>query len=655
MKKKELIKNNNNLNHKGKVFTGNISVNSHGIGYLPNDDFKEDIEIQEAFMNTALPGDKVEVLLHTFKNTGRIQGEVVSILERSRYEFVGVIERKEKSCTLRPDDRRVYRDFNISNPTEKVIDGHKAMAKLTFWDNHKKNPEAEIVAIMGPAGEHEVEMNAIIREKGFDIKFPERVEREAKQLQENGIIIDPKNESRKEMRDRKTFTIDPESAKDFDDALSIKKLPNGDWEIGVHIADVSHYVVEGSELDKEARKRGTSVYLVDRTIPMLPEELSNDLCSLNVAEDKRAFSAVFIMDESGAVKDRWFGKTIISSNKRFSYESAQKSMDRGDGELSKELRTLNFISKKIREKRFKKGAIDFDTKEVGFELDKNGVPTRIFIKERMDTNKLIEEFMLLANREVAFFLYGKDKKGDSKKKPVIYRVHDRPDPEKMQNLLMLLKALGHNVSINPKDISSKDLNRILRVVTGKTEETLVKTASIRAMAKAIYSTENVGHFGLAFKHYAHFTSPIRRYPDLIIHRLLSKRIAGKTISPKDIKTLEVIAKDSTDAEIKATEAERESIKFKQVEFMKNHKGEVFDAVISGVTGWGLYVEEQKTLSSGMIHVSGLDSDYYEFNEKKFSLVGKRTGKKFTLGDKIKVELIEANVEERQLTFKIIQK
>ncbi|MFP4022352.1 MAG: ribonuclease R [Candidatus Paceibacterota bacterium] len=642
-----------NKKRKKQSFEGPLAVTSQGIGYLTVEKFEDDIQIQENLMKTALHGDLVKVSLLPQKKGERIQGEVTEILERARYEFVGTIKRTEDSCFLVPDDRRVYRDFHIPNPPDNAYNGHKAMVKLTEWSNPKDKPQAEVVTVIGPAGEHEVEMNAIVKERGFDVKFPEKVEREAKKLQDERSEMVPEKEGRRDMRDRKTFTIDPQDAKDFDDALSIKELNNGDREIGVHIADVSFYVKEGNDLDKEARKRGTSVYLVDRTIPMLPEELSNDLCSLNPNEDKRAFSAVFIVDKQGTIKDRWFGRTAITSDRRFNYKEAQEVLDTGKGDMAEELQSLNTFAKKLRKKKFKKGAIDFETSEVGFELDEDGTPKRIFIKKRMASNQLIEDLMLLANKEVAYFLYDEQDEEGSKKRGAIYRVHERPDPEKLSDLLTFLRALGHNISIDPEDMSPKELNRILRKVTGESEETLVKTAAIRSMSKAVYSTKNIGHFGLAFKHYTHFTSPIRRYPDLVVHRLISKRLKGKKMSSKEIAMLETVAKESTQAEIKATEAERESIKLKQVEYMEKHKGEVFEAVISGVTGWGLYVEEKNTLSSGMVHITKLGDDFYEFDEKNFALIGKETGKKFALGDEIKVKLIDADPDERRLSFELV--
>ncbi len=638
---------------KKNIFEGVISITSHGVGYLGSEIFKEDIEIQENFLNTALHGDEVKVSIRSLRKGRRIQGEVIKIINRARQEFVGTIERSNGTYYLTPDDRRSYRSFQISDPPKNIREGHKAVVKMIRWDDHKKNPQAKVVSIIGKAGEHNVEMNAIVKEKGFETEFPEKILIEAEGLKTELSEISIGKEGRKDMRDRKTFTIDPENAKDFDDALSIKKTVGDTWEVGIHIADVSFYVNEGEKIDKEARKRGTSVYLVDRTIPMLPEVLSNDLCSLNPNEEKRAFSAVFSITEDGEIKKRWFGRTLISSDRRFTYEEAQKVIDAGEGEMAEELKIINSIAKKLRKKKFKKGALDFDTNEVGFELDGDGTPKRIYIKERLDTNKLIEDLMLLANREVAHFLNKGTKQDKGKKGSVIYRIHDRPDSEKMEDLLILFNALGHNVSVEPDDLGPKDLNRVLKAVTGKNEETLVKTATIRSMAKAVYSTKNVGHFGLAFRYYTHFTSPIRRYPDLVVHRLLLKRLNGKKISSDEVASLEAIAKESTEAEIKAAEAERESIKLKQVEFMKKHEGKTFDAVISGVTSWGLYVEEKTTLSSGMIHVSKLNDDFYEFDEKAFALIGKEAGKRFTLGDGIKVKLLDADLDERRLTFEPI--
>ncbi len=630
-----------------KTVTGPISITAKGAGYVPFAD-NEDIEIPEQFLNTAFNNDKVEIALHPKKKGARQQGEVVRVIERFKNRFVGVVDKNGRAVFVLPDDNRAYRDFFIQNPPEKINTRDKVLIEFAKWDDPKRNPEAKIVSVIGKSGEHDTEMNSIVIERGFDIEFPSKIEKEAEKIKEKDPLLNEDEvKKRKDLRDIATFTIDPADAKDFDDAVSLQKTSKG-IEIGIHIADVSFYVERGGILDKEARKRGTSVYLVDRTIPMLPEILSNDLCSLNPDEDKAAFSAIFTLDENAKVKESWFGRTIIKSKKRYSYTDAQNILDSKQGEFYEEMSIANDIAKKLRKERFEEGAIDFDTDEIAFELDQNGVPTRIYKKERLDVHKLIEELMLLANRKVAQYLFNKKEVGRS-----IYRIHEHPDPEKIENLLMFMKAFGYNLDIKPNELSPTDLNDILHKVEGKPEEQLVNTAIIRSMSKAVYSTKSQGHFGLAFKHYTHFTSPIRRYPDLIVHRLLYKKLKGKSPSKEEIASLDKIATESTEKEIRATEAERESIRQKQVEYMTQHKGEIFDAVISGITDWGIYIEEEETLSSGMVPIRTLTDDYYEFNEKEYSLVGKKNKKKYRIGDEAKVKLTDTDPDRKNLTFEFV--
>jgi len=505
-------------------------------------------------------------------------------------------------------------------------------------------------------------MLGIVYESGFEVDFPTGVEKEAQMWKEKyqkdlpAMLAQAKQagdklKDRKDFRETTTFTIDPLDAKDFDDALSFKILPSGDYEIGIHIADVSHFVEEKTELDREAEKRGTSIYLVDRTIPMLPEVLSNDLCSLNPNEPKYAFSAVFVIDKEARVKKRWFGKTLIESDKRFTYEDAQEIMDRGQGVFVEELKTLNTLAKKLREERFRKGAIDFETEEVKFELDDLGKPIRVYRKERKDTHKLIEEFMLLANREVATYMHIAN--GANTRAAFVYRIHDAPDREKILNLATFVKALGFELKNKEGETTGEDISRMLRSVDGSPAEMLIKTAAVRAMSKAIYSTSNIGHFGLAFEYYTHFTSPIRRYPDLLVHRLLLRFLVKGQIEQDEIIKYQRLCDDSSERELEAAEAERASIKYKQVEYMQEHIGEEFDAIVSGVSEWGIYVEEVNTKAEGMVKLRDMRDDFYELNEKLYAIVGKNTGKKYSLGDKIRVKLVASDPERKTLDFQFV--
>ena len=633
------------------MFEGIVRVTGKGIGYFPIPDADEDFEIQPENLNAALNRDKVRVESLQKEILGRKQARVIEIVERHKTEFVGTLEKTEKGFFLVPDDKRMYRDIFVPfNSARGAFGGDKVQVKIIEWPVPSKSPEGKVIRIIGRAGEHNAEMLGIVYESGFEVDFPTEVEKEAQAWKEK-YKGENKLKDRKDFRETTTFTIDPADAKDFDDALSFKILPSGDYEIGIHIADVSHFVMEKTELDREARKRGTSIYLVDRTIPMLPEVLSNDLCSLNANEPKYAFSAVFVMDKETRIKKRWFGKTLIESDKRFTYEEAQEILDKGARIFVEELKILNTLAKKLREERFKKGAIDFETEEVKFELDELGKPIRVYRKERKDTHKLIEEFMLLANREVATYMSAVHP--ERSRGAFVYRIHDAPDREKIVNLATFVKALGFELKNKDGETTGEEIARMLRSVEGSPAEMLVKTAAVRAMSKAIYSTFNIGHFGLAFEHYTHFTSPIRRYPDLLVHRLLLRFLVRGRIEQDEIIKYQRLCDDSSERELEAAEAERASIKYKQVEYMQEHIGEEFDAIVSGVSEWGIYVEEANTKAEGMVKLRDMKDDFYEINEKLYAIVGKRTGKKYSLGDKIRVRLVASDPERKTLDFQFV--
>lgn len=637
---------------ENNILEGTIRVTGKGVGYFPMPDLDEDFEIQPENLLGALNRDRVKVESLQREILGRKQAKVIDIVERHKTEFVGMLEKSDEGFFLVPDDKRMYRDIFVpSDSALKAEPGDKVQVRLTLWPDTSKSPKGEVIRIIGKAGEHNAEMLGIVYESGFEVDFPPEVEKEAQAWKEKYKKED-RLKDRKDFRQTLTFTIDPVDAKDFDDALSFKILPTGDYEIGIHIADVSHFVTERTELDREARKRGTSIYLVDRTIPMLPEVLSNDLCSLNANEPKYAFSAVFVIDKNAQVKERWFGKTLIESDKRFSYEEAQENMDKGTGVFVEELKTLNTLAKKLREERFRKGAIDFDTEEVKFELDDLGKPIRVFRKERKDTHKLIEEFMLLANREVATYM-SPAVHPEQSRGAFVYRIHDAPDREKIVNLATFVKALGFELKNKDGETTGEEIARMLRSIEGSPAEMLIKTAAIRSMSKAVYSTANIGHFGLAFEYYTHFTSPIRRYPDLMVHRLLLRFLSNGQVEQDEIIKYQRLCDDSSERELEAAEAERASIKYKQVEYMQEHIGEEFDAIVSGVSEWGIYVEEINTKAEGMVKLRDMKDDFYELNEKLYAIVGKKTGKKYSLGDKIRVKLVASDPERKTLDFQFV--
>jgi ribonuclease R len=625
---------------------GTISITSKRVGYVRNREVPDSVEIPPDKLNRATHGDKVKARINPEKRDGQQTGEVVEILARSKAGFAGVIEKDGANYFLVPSDPKMYTDILI--PAEKLSGanpGQKVFVTISEWPDPQKSPIGEVVEVLGMPRENEAEMRAIAMEKGFRSAFPPEVEAEAKALlnekMENAL------DGRRDFRDVSTFTIDPEDAKDFDDALSFKDLGGDTYEIGIHIADVSHYVRPGTALDDEAVKRQTSVYLVDRTIPMLPEILSNDLCSLKPDVDRLTMSAVFVMNKKGDVLGEWFGKTIIHSDKRFTYENAQEILTAGTGLYHDELKTLNDIAKELTKARFAAGAISLDQEEVKFKLDPNGVPVSVYKKIRQDTNKLIEEFMLLANRKVAEFV----NKGHEKDRVFVYRIHDNPDRQKVATLVEFLAKLGYKIKLNDDGmIPSHEINKLLESLEGKEERETIHTAIIRSMAKAVYSTKNIGHFGLAFEHYTHFTSPIRRYPDVMVHRLTDTYLHGKQISKDLWQGYEVMSEKASAREKEASDAERASIKYKQIEYMTYHIGQVYDGVITGVSQGGVYVEEKETKCEGMVRMKDLGDDYFTLDEKSMRIVGTKTKQTFQIGDKVRIKVINADLTKKVIDY-----
>ena len=639
-----------------KSYSGPISINSKGVGFFNIPETDKTLEIENVNLNKALNGDLVKIIPTGKKIRDKEQAKVTEIISRSKDEFVGTIQKNGDIYFLIPDDKKMYVDIFIENKPNKEDLDKKVLVKITEWKNNQKNPNGKIVKVIGRSGENNTEMESIVLEKGFKIEFPKEVAKEAdskKEYYKKHFAEEVKK--RKDLRNTLTFTIDPVDAKDFDDAISFKELSGNEYEIGVHIADVSHFVQPKTLLDKEAEKRGLSVYLVDRTIPMLPEILSNDLCSLNPNEDKFTFSVIFKINNNGDILDKWFGKTVIHSDKRFTYEEAQEIIsNKKNGPYQKELWKLNEIAKALEKKKYLGGAINFETEEVKFILDEKGKPVSVYKKQRLDTHKLVEEYMLLANRAVAEFIFMHQNKNlERKGAQSVYRIHGKPDPERIEELAIFLKALGFDLKNKDGEVTSRDINKLLKEIEGTPNEELIKTATIRSMAKAIYSTKNVGHFGLAFKYYTHFTSPIRRYPDLLVHRFLERELAKGKIEKNEYEKFEAICLATSELEKKAADAERASIKYKQVEYMQNHVGEEFSGTITGVTDWGIYVEENETKCEGMVSLKTLSDDFYELDEKKYTIKGQKTGKKFTLGDKVRFKILRADIDKRILDYSLV--
>ncbi len=638
----------------GTYSTGKAGVETTGVSgvvdhvnarfaYVRVGEGKSDVYVKTRDLGSAMDGDTVALSISPSRHGEHPEGRVVGVLKRNRTRFVGKLELSKNYAFVVPDFRKVHQDFFVyPEHINGAKSNDKVIVEIIEWASGDKNPTAKVVDILGKAGENDAEIHSIMAEFGLPFEFPEKVEREANKIDE-GFTKD-EIKKRWDFRNTLTFTIDPEDAKDFDDALSLELLPDGNYQIGVHIADVSHYVKADTELEKEAFNRATSVYLVDRTIPMLPEKLSNGLCSLRPKEDKFTFAAVFDMDLNGVIKKEWFGRTIIHSDHRFSYEGAQEVLETGTGTFAKELKILNDLAHTLRKERFKQGAVNFETTEVKFKLDEKGKPLAVIPKVRKDAHKLIEEFMLLANKQVARFIYNQ-KKGEDKN-TFVYRTHDLPDPEKVQNFALFAKQFGHKLNVDDRAIS-RSLNKLMEEVEGKPEQGVLQSLAVRSMAKAKYTTEAKGHFGLAFDHYTHFTSPIRRYPDMMVHRLLQYYLdQGKSVNKKDY---EEKCLHSSEREKRAADAERASIKYKQVEYMSMmDPKQTYDGLISGVTEWGIFIEIIETKCEGMIRLADMDDDYYEYDEKNYCIVGRRRRKIFTLGDQVRVRVKKTDVDKRMI-------
>lgn len=627
--------------------TGKVDMKQTGKAYVISDELPDDVFIGANHTGHALHNDIVKVQLFPKRRGHKLEGQITEIISRAKTRFVGTIEKSHKFAFLIADSNTMPVDIFIPLAELKgAKNGEKAVVKMTDWPEHANNPFGEVEKVLGRPGDNEVEMQAILAEHDFPLSFPKAAEQEADKIQIKISGADIKG--RRDLRKIPTFTIDPADAKDFDDAISYRKLENGNHEVGIHIADVSHYVKPGGAIDKEAFNRGTSIYLVDRVIPMLPEKLSNNVCSLRPNEDKLTFSAIFELDDDVKIISEWFGKTIINSDRRFDYETAQKIIETGKGDMQDEILTVHQLAEKVKNGRFKNGAINFHSEEVKFILDEKGKPVDTYVKVQKEANWLIEEFMLLANRRVAERI-GRQR-GKNPPKTFVYRIHDQPSPEKLNNFMQFVGRLGYKMKLRSEKSLAKSFNDLFKQVHGKGEENLVETLAVRTMAKAEYSTKNIGHYGLAFKYYTHFTSPIRRYPDLMVHRLLERYFDRKpSVNEAEYESM---CQHASEMERKAVEAERASIKLKQAEFMADKIGEEFDGLISGVSKYGVFVEVKENKCEGMIRLRDLDDDFYYLDEENYKVIGHRYGNEFKLGDSIRIRVKHIDIRKKHLDYEL---
>lgn len=629
------------------LLEGTLDITKDGYGFLiVEEEGQDDIFISPRNLSNAFHGDTVKAKIIKFKGgNGRAEGAVLEVVKRATTVFIGSLVTVDGVELFKPDNPRITQEFILEGDSLEAKKGDKVLVQFDHWDLNL--PMGHITEVLGPAGEHETEMHAILFQYGFETSFPPEVEEEAAKIAAK--IPAKEIKARRDMRGTTTITIDPHDAKDFDDALSFKALGDDRFEIGVHIADVSYYVRPNTHLDREAEHRATSVYLVDRTVPMLPERLSNLLCSLRPHEDKLTFSAIFEVDINGVIHKEWFGRTVIHSDHRFSYEEAQVVIEAGEGDYAEELRVMNTIAKIFQKDRFKKGSINFEDDEVKFELDDKGHPIRVYRKVRKDAHKMIEDWMLLANRRVSGFVY---KMRENPPLPSIYRVHDRPDQEKLVSLRNFVSTLGYELDLDDEKGVSGSLNSLMSNVIGKPEQGMVQKIAVRTMAKAVYTTENIGHYGLGFEYYSHFTSPIRRYPDLLFHRLLAKYQSGDMGG--NATSLEPVAKHCSNREKKATEAERASVKYKQVEFLEDKVGMEFEGIVSGVTSWGIYVELTENRCEGMVGLHDMEGDFYEVDQENYCVRGRKTGDVIRLGDRVMIEVKGTSIRNRNIDFSLVE-